>query len=190
MPSAAQAEHRLPPFYFAPSPSRGVLWTKASVLTTGVLNGFPLFECSFDSQKIFMFAVIGMLFDGSASPSKSSTACQANGIFRENFGQRIRELMIKCRNVGAASHAITLWPLVSSLVRLRYSLPFFTGWIALVIGGVDRSDRGFIGTGGGAGGRGGRGLGLEGLAVLTADLCIATSASRLDRECSGSRALL
>src|SRR5450432_1950811 len=29
-------------FRFAPSPSCGVRWTKASALTTGVLNGFPL----------------------------------------------------------------------------------------------------------------------------------------------------
>jgi hypothetical protein len=34
---------------------------------TGILHGFPLFECVFDRQKIFMLAVIGMLFDGSAT---------------------------------------------------------------------------------------------------------------------------
>src|SRR5450759_429578 len=88
------------------NPSRGVLCTKASVLTTGVLNGFPLFECGFDRQKIFMFAVVGMFLDGGASPSKSSTACRANGIFRKDLGQRIRELVIKCRNVGTANHVV------------------------------------------------------------------------------------
>jgi hypothetical protein len=70
------------------------------------LNGFPLFERDFDRQKIFMFAVVGMFLDGSTSPSKSSTACRASGIFGKNFGQRIRELAIKCRNVGAANHAL------------------------------------------------------------------------------------
>src|SRR5450759_4129368 len=53
-----------------------------------------------------MFAVVGMFLDGSTSPSEPATACRANGIFRENFGQRIRELVIKCRNVGVVYHAI------------------------------------------------------------------------------------
>jgi hypothetical protein len=65
---------------------------KTLTLTTGILNGFPLFECDFDRQKIFMFAVLGMFLDGSTSPSKSSTARRASGIFGKNFGQRIREL--------------------------------------------------------------------------------------------------
>src|SRR5450759_4509936 len=93
------------------NPSRGVLCTKASVLTTGVLNGFPLFECGFDRQKIFMFAVVGMLLDGCASPSKSPTTCGTNGIFCENLSQCIRKLKIKCRNVSAANHAITPTPM-------------------------------------------------------------------------------
>src|ERR1035441_2935906 len=80
------------------------------LLTTGVLNGLPLFECSFDRQKIFMFAVGGMLLDGCASPSKSPTTCRANGIFREDLSQCVRELKIKCRNVGAANHGITPTP--------------------------------------------------------------------------------
>src|ERR1019366_6032801 len=83
---------------------------RGPVLATGVLHGLPLFECGFDRQKIFMFAVVGMLLDGSASPSKSSTACRANGIFRENLSQCVRELKIKCRNVGPANHAITPTP--------------------------------------------------------------------------------
>ena len=107
-------------FTFAPSPSRSVLWAKTSALTTGVLNGFPLFECDFDRQKIFMFAVVGMFLDGGASPSKSSTACRANGIFRKDLGQRIRELVIKCRNVGAASHVFFALP----RVRTRHYIGF------------------------------------------------------------------
>jgi putative SOS response-associated peptidase YedK len=31
----------------------------------------------------------------------------ANGIFRENFRQCFRELAIKCRNVGAATHGLS-----------------------------------------------------------------------------------
>ena len=57
-----------------------------------------------------MLAVVGMLLDSCASPSEPATACRANGIFRENFGQRIRELVIKCRNVGAASLAFFASP--------------------------------------------------------------------------------
>jgi len=59
---------------------------KTLTLTTVVLNGFPLFECDFDRQKIFMFVVVGMFLDGSTSPSKSSTACRASGI----FGKKLR----------------------------------------------------------------------------------------------------
>jgi hypothetical protein len=73
---------------------------------TGVLYGFPLFECGFDGQKIFMLVIFGVLLDGSASPCESATSCWANGIFREHFRQRVRELMIKCRNVGVATHAL------------------------------------------------------------------------------------
>ena len=47
-----------------------------------------------------MFAVPGMLLDGSACPCEPATACWANGIFRENLGQSLRELAIKFRNVG------------------------------------------------------------------------------------------
>ena len=57
-------------------------------------------------QKILMFGILGKFLDGSTSPSKSSTACRASGIFGENFGQRIRKLAIKCRNVGAANYAL------------------------------------------------------------------------------------
>jgi hypothetical protein len=70
---------------------------------TGVLYSFPLFECGFDGQKIFMLVIVGVLLDGSASPCESATSCWASGIFRENLRQRVRELMIKCRNVGVAT---------------------------------------------------------------------------------------
>src|ERR1035437_7632918 len=54
-----------------------------------------------------MLAVIGVLLDGSTSPCESATACRTNGIFRENFRQSVRELTIKCRNVGAATHDLS-----------------------------------------------------------------------------------
>jgi len=64
----------------------------------------PNFECGFDCKKISGLTVIGVLFDGSASPCESTTACRADSIFRENLPQCVRELAIKCRNVGAAAH--------------------------------------------------------------------------------------
>ena len=42
-----------------------------------------------------------MLLDGSACTCEAATACRANGIFRENLRQRVRELIVKCRYVGA-----------------------------------------------------------------------------------------
>jgi len=63
-----------------------------------------MFECGFDCQKMSMLAVVGLLHDGSASPCESATPCRANGIFRENLRQRIRELTIMCRNISVTSH--------------------------------------------------------------------------------------
>lgn len=79
-------------------------WCNRAVLTTDVLDGFPFLECSFNRQKILMFGIFGMLLDGSASPSEPTTACRANGILRQNLGQRFGELLIKVCNVPATSH--------------------------------------------------------------------------------------
>jgi hypothetical protein len=65
---------------------------RGPVLTNGVLHYFPFFECSFDRQKILMFSIVGMLLDGSASPSKPPTACGANGIFRKSRSAWNREV--------------------------------------------------------------------------------------------------
>ena len=51
-----------------------------------------------------MFAVPGMLPDGSACPCEPAAACWANGIFRENLGQSVRELTIKFRNVRVRTY--------------------------------------------------------------------------------------
>ena len=53
-----------------------------------------------------MLIIVGVLLDGSASPCELATSCWASGIFRENFRQRVRKLMIKCGNVAVASHAL------------------------------------------------------------------------------------
>ena len=74
------------------------------VLATGVLHGFPVSECGFDCQKMSSFAIIGVLLDGSACPCEPAAACWANGIFRENLGQGVRELTIKFRNVCVWTH--------------------------------------------------------------------------------------
>ena len=47
----------------------------------------------------------GMLLDGGVRPCEPATPRHANGIFRENLRQRLRELMINCRD-GAAAHVI------------------------------------------------------------------------------------
>src|SRR5271155_4096675 len=73
-------------------------------LATDVLHSSPIFKCSFDRQKICVLAVFRMLLDSSACPCKTATPRRANGIFRENLRQRIRELTAKCRNVGAGIH--------------------------------------------------------------------------------------
>jgi hypothetical protein len=73
-------------------------------LTTDVLDSFPFLECSFDRQKILMFRILGMLFHGSASPSKSSAPSGTNRVFRKNLGQRFGELLIKNGNIGATGH--------------------------------------------------------------------------------------
>jgi hypothetical protein len=69
-----------------------------------------------------MLGVFRMLFDGSARPSKSSAARRANGIFRENLSQCIRELLIKCRNLGATGHVFIAFPEAQdrTLYRLRF----------------------------------------------------------------------
>ena len=51
-----------------------------------------------------MFGIFRMLLDGGASPSEPTTACRANGILRQNLGQRFGELLIKVCNVPATSH--------------------------------------------------------------------------------------
>ena len=57
-----------------------------------------------------MFGIFGMLLDGSASPREPTTACRANGILRQNLGQRFGELFIKVCNVAATSHAFIAFP--------------------------------------------------------------------------------
>src|SRR5262245_48266452 len=73
---------------------------RGPVLATDVSHCFPTFEFGFDCQKISGLAVVGVLLDGSASPCEPTTACRANGIFRENLRQCVCELAIECRNVG------------------------------------------------------------------------------------------
>ena len=46
---------------------------RGPVGVTGILHGFPLFECGFDCQKISMLAVIGMLLDGNAASRETAT---------------------------------------------------------------------------------------------------------------------
>ncbi len=72
-----------------------------------------------------MLGVFRMLFDGSARPSKSSAARRTNGIFRENLSQRIRELLIKCQNLGATGHVFIVFPEVQD--RALYPAPVRPG---------------------------------------------------------------
>src|SRR4029078_16360 len=81
--------------------------TARPVLTTGILNQLPPRECCLDREKVFMLCVFWMFLGGSARPGKSPAARRANGVFRENLGQCIRELLIEDRNVGAAGHGFT-----------------------------------------------------------------------------------
>jgi hypothetical protein len=74
------------------------------VVATGVLHCFPIDECSFNRQKISRRAVVRVLLDSGASPCESAAACRSTGILSENLRQRVRELTIKCRNAGAATH--------------------------------------------------------------------------------------
>lgn len=57
-----------------------------------------------------MLGVVGMLLNGSARPRKPSTTRRANGVLRKNFGQRIRELLIKYRYVGVGGHVFAAFP--------------------------------------------------------------------------------
>ena len=70
-----------------------------SVRVTNILHDFPLFERGFDRKKISMFAVIWVFLDGSAGPCEAATAGRADGIFRDNLGQCVRELdrVSRCR---------------------------------------------------------------------------------------------
>jgi hypothetical protein len=71
---------------------------------------------------------------GVASPRKSSTACRANGIFCENFGQRIGELVIEDQNIRAASHvfiACTKREDVMSLLTRGLKASASPGWLFL-----------------------------------------------------------
>ena len=77
-----------------------------------------------------MFAVPGMLLDGSACPCEPAAACWANGIFRENLGQSVRELTIKCRNVGVRTHDVLqleIRPLMSARPGAATELPRIGG---------------------------------------------------------------
>jgi hypothetical protein len=74
---------------------------------TNILHGFPLFERGFDRKKISTLAVIWVLLDCSAGPCEAATGRRANGIFRKNISQCVRELAIKCRDVGAATHDLS-----------------------------------------------------------------------------------
>src|SRR4030095_4253340 len=73
-------------------------------LTTHVVDGFPLLECSLDGNKILVLGIFRMLFDGSASPGKPSAPSGANRVFRKHLGQGFGELSIKNGNVGGAGH--------------------------------------------------------------------------------------
>ncbi len=68
-----------------------------------------------------MFGVFGMFLGGSARPGKSPTACRANGVFRKNLGQGIRELLIEDRNVGAAGHGFIACPKGEDTISLLTS---------------------------------------------------------------------
>ena len=71
-----------------------------------------------------MFGVLGMPLDGSARPRKPSPPRGANGIFRQNFGQCIRELLIEYGNVPASRCLVgTLEPL-----RPWHISAVFTAW--------------------------------------------------------------
>jgi hypothetical protein len=59
-----------------------------------------------------------MPLDGSARPRKPSPPRGANGIFRQNFGQRIRELLIEYGNVGAASHVFIACSKAENIISL------------------------------------------------------------------------
>jgi hypothetical protein len=49
-----------------------------------------------------MFIVFGVVFDGSVCSGNSATSCRANGVFGENFRQRVCKLAAQCTNVGFA----------------------------------------------------------------------------------------
>src|ERR1035437_833725 len=87
--------------------TRTLRWLRAPVQVTVMLHGFPMLKCGFDRIEVFVFTVLGVLLDGSPTSRKVATAGRATGIFRKNFRQCIRELAIKCRNVGAATHDLS-----------------------------------------------------------------------------------
>jgi hypothetical protein len=87
-----------------------VVFPRGSLLATDVLHDLPSLECGFDGQKISRFAIIGVLFHGSARPCESATPCNTKGIFSKNLCQRLRELTISCRDVGARTHDLSpIW---------------------------------------------------------------------------------
>ena len=53
-----------------------------------------------------MLAVLRMLLDGCARPCEAATARRANCILGENLRQGVRELIVKCGNVGAGGRVI------------------------------------------------------------------------------------
>jgi hypothetical protein len=55
-------------------------------------------------QEMRVFAVIRMFFDDCSCCCKPPAPCRANGIFRKNFGQCIRELVIESFNGGVGAH--------------------------------------------------------------------------------------
>jgi hypothetical protein len=52
-------------------------------------------EGGFDSHEIFVLAVRRVPLDDSARSGQSTASRRPNSIFRENFRQRIRELVMK-----------------------------------------------------------------------------------------------
>src|SRR5262245_41387790 len=78
------------------------------VLTPHVLDGFPFLKCSLDCNKILVFGIFRMSFNGSSSSGKPSAPSGANRAFRKNFGQCVGELLIKNGNIGGAGHVFII----------------------------------------------------------------------------------
>jgi hypothetical protein len=74
------------------------------MLVTDVLQRFPLSERRLHRHAKCMFIVFRMLFDRSMCPRNSAPTRQANRVLRQNFRQRVCELIAERREVGFCPH--------------------------------------------------------------------------------------